>query len=75
MAADPIPMNQSASEVKIDADGTVTGLVKVNNRDMVKFEVTSYPPGTDTCVVTITDENITWEASKLRGQNSIKVGN
>lgn len=74
MAAEPIPRPAFASEVDVAADGTVTGQVKINNDGQVKFHV-KYPAGYDTCVVNITQDNITWEKSALRGQNTIKVGN
>jgi len=78
MAAEPIPMPEDNAEVTIAADGTVSGLVAVNNGGVVKFQVSGYPtnpPGTNTCIVTITSANITWAESPAAGQNSIKVGN
>jgi hypothetical protein len=79
MAAKPIPMPKKNTQVTIDPDGKVSGRVQVNNGDVVKFNVSGYPknpPGTNTCIVTITSANITWEAVPLvKGQNTIKVGN
>ena len=71
-------MPEDDTEVTIAADGTVSGLVAVNNGGVVKFHVSGYPtnpPGTNTCIVTITSANITWAAEPIAGQNSIKVGN
>jgi len=78
MAADPIPLPKRDTEVTIGPDGKVKGRVQVNDGDVVKFKVSAYPsdpPGANVCIVTIDQCNITWEASPLRGQNTIKVGN
>ena len=75
MAAEPIPMPETSDEVTIASDGTVTGQVQVNNGGVVKFQVSGYKPGYNTCIVNITSENITWAAVPDEGQNTIKVGN
>lgn len=81
MAAQPIPMPEDSTEVTINADGTVTGQVEVNNGGVVKFQVSGYPtdPQTgapyNTCIVTISQSDISWATTAIAGQNTIKVGN
>jgi hypothetical protein len=83
MAAQPIPMPEDSTEVKINPDNTIDGQVQVNNGGMIKFEVSSYPaiPNTNpveyynTCTVTIAQSDISWSVSAAEGQNTIKVGN
>jgi hypothetical protein len=81
MAAQPIPMPQDSTEVTINSDGTVSGQVEVNNGGVVKFQVSGYPidPQTgapyNTCIVTISQSDISWETTAIAGQNTIKVGN
>lgn len=78
MAAKPIPRPENDTQVTIGPDGKVSGRVQVNDGNVVRFKVSAYPtnpPGINTCIVTIDQGNITWEASPLRGQNTIKVGN
>jgi hypothetical protein len=74
MAAEPIPMPAFASEVDIDDTGKVTGQVKITNKGHVTFNV-EYPTGYDVCVVNITQDNISWETSASKTENTIKVGN
>jgi len=75
MAAEPIPMPEGSTEVEIDANGVVRGVVPINNGGVVKFEVTSYKPGYNTCIVTIDSSNISWANSAIETENTIKVGN
>ena len=81
MAAEPIPMPEDSTQVDINAQGVINGLVDVNNGGVVKFNVTQYgiDPSTgqqgNICIVTITSSNITWSTSAAAGQNTIKVGN
>jgi len=71
-------MPEDNTEVTIASDGTISGQVEVNNGGVVKFQVSGYPtnpPGTNTCIVTITSADISWAISPDAGQNTIKVGN
>lgn len=74
MAAQPIPRPEDSTEVDIAADGTVTGQVQIKNSGVVKFDVTSYPNGYNTCIITITSANVTWENLPIETENTIKVG-
>lgn len=71
MPNDPNPPNQ----VTINSDGSIDGQVEINNGGEVKFQVSSYPPGMDVCTITITSSDVSWSASPIAGQNTIKVGN
>ena len=81
MAAEPIPMPEDSTEVTINSDGSVSGVVSVNNGGVVKFQVSSYPTDPSTgapyneCIVTLSSSNITWATSPAAGQSTIKVGN
>jgi hypothetical protein len=81
MAAEPIPMPETSTEVTINSDNSINGQVTVNNGGVVKFQVSSYPndPQTgspyNTCTVTISSSDISWSTSPAAGQNTIKVGN
>lgn len=75
MAAEPIPLPKFATQVDIDQNGNVTGQVQVNNSGVVKFNVTQYKNGYDSCIVNITSANITWVQSAAAGEQTIKVGN
>lgn len=72
---------ETDTEVTINPDDSVVGQVNVNNGGMVKFQVSSYPtdPSTgapyNTCIVTISSSDISWETLPIAGQNTIKVGN
>lgn len=74
MAAQPIPRPEDSTQVDIDANGNVTGEVHVDNGGVVKFNVTGYKPGYNTCIVTFSSGNITWGNSLAQGGNTIKVG-
>lgn len=69
MAGDP------QNEVTINSDGSIDGQVEINNGGEVKFQVSSYPAGMDVCTITITSSDVSWSASPMAGQNTIKVGN
>jgi hypothetical protein len=69
MAGDP------QNEVTINSDGSIDGQVEINNGGEVKFQVSSYPAGMDVCTITITSSDVSWSASPIAGQNTIKVGN
>jgi hypothetical protein len=62
----PAPMDDAqaadSKTITIYADGTWTPAnVQINNGGEVKFDVDSYPPGMDTCTVTI--GSVTFSAS------------
>ena len=69
MAGDP------QNEVTINSDGSIDGQVEINNGGEVKFQVSSYPAGMDVCTITISSSDVSWSASPIAGQNTIKVGN
>jgi hypothetical protein len=81
MAAEPIPMPEDSTQVTIDSNNSVSGVVSVNNGGVVKFQVSSDPIDPNTgapyneCIVTISSSDITWATSAAAGQSTIKVGN
>jgi hypothetical protein len=80
MAAQPVPLTGPNDEVQIYAD-SVSGEVQINNGGMVKFQVMEWPidPNTgqpyNTCMVNITEADISWATEDTLTQNTIKVGN
>jgi hypothetical protein len=54
MATQPIEIRESNPQITINPDGTFSpDPVDVNNGGLVKFQVSSYPPGTTECYIRI----------------------
>ena len=75
MATQPIQQVTDNPQVTISPNGTYS-TVTINNGGVVKFEVSSYPPGTNQCNITlgITFSNQSVVPIKDAAPGTIKIG-
>ena len=72
----PVADPPESNKITINPDGTWSpASVTINNGGVVKFDVTSYPPGMNTCTVTIGSVTFSFSPdTKETPGGTIKVG-